>query len=71
MYTKRVRVRLSGGNITLTIPRELARHYDLTPGQAFDLVCDGNKMVVDLTSVERTKLFDQPEIEIPQTMSAE
>jgi antitoxin component of MazEF toxin-antitoxin module len=60
MYTKRVKLRDNGGNLVLTIPRDLVRHFGLAAGTAYDIFCDNRQLTVDLTSAERTKLFDAP-----------
>jgi antitoxin component of MazEF toxin-antitoxin module len=60
MYARRLKIRYNGGNTQLTIPRDLVRQMGLVPGMEFDIHCTGEQIVIDLTTVERSKLFDPP-----------
>jgi antitoxin component of MazEF toxin-antitoxin module len=60
MYTKRMKIRAVGGNTVMTIPRDLVRLARLTQGISLDIHCSGEKIVIDLTSAQRSKLFDPP-----------
>jgi hypothetical protein len=58
MYARRLKLRYNGGNLQFTVPRDLVRQLKLAPGIEFDLVCDEQKLVIDLTTMERSKVFD-------------
>jgi antitoxin component of MazEF toxin-antitoxin module len=60
MYGRRLKIRHSGGNTQLTIPRDLVRLLGLVPGTEFDVHCQGRRIVIDLDTAEQTKLFDPP-----------
>jgi antitoxin component of MazEF toxin-antitoxin module len=55
-----MKVRSVGGNTVVTIPRDLIRLLGIEPGSSLDIHCTGEKIIVDLTSKDRTKLFDPP-----------
>jgi antitoxin component of MazEF toxin-antitoxin module len=60
MYTRRLKFRAWGGNTVLTVPRDLVRQMGIEAGMAFDISCTGEKIIVDLTTKEHSKLFDPP-----------
>jgi antitoxin component of MazEF toxin-antitoxin module len=60
MFGKRIKVREIGGNLTLTIPRDVGDHFNIAKGDSIDVYCYDQKLVVDLMSIERSKLFDSP-----------
>jgi hypothetical protein len=62
MFGRRVSLRNNGGNSTMTIPRALCRHLNLKFGTKYDMVFDPveQKITVDHTTAEHSKLFDPP-----------
>jgi hypothetical protein len=61
MYGRRIRLGSQGRNLRLTIPREVIKHFGLEVGDEFDLLWEDQKLIVDLSSSKRSKLFgDQP-----------
>jgi hypothetical protein len=63
MYGKRVTFRRSGGNIILVIPADLCRGIGLKMDTEADLIYQEQKIIVDLTTVQRSRLFD-PETDV-------
>jgi hypothetical protein len=71
MYARRIKLRYNGGNIQLTIPRDLVRELRLAPGMFVDLFCDSNdQLIVDLPA-DRSKIFVYPEEIIAATEAAQ
>jgi hypothetical protein len=62
MYTRKMKLNNYGGNVRLTIPRELARHFNIGDGDQLILTCENGKLVVDLTNVERFKPFNPADV---------
>jgi antitoxin component of MazEF toxin-antitoxin module len=60
MYGRRIRLGSQGRNLRLTIPREVIKHFGLEVGDEFDMLWEDQKLIVDLSSGERSKLFDPP-----------
>jgi hypothetical protein len=60
MFGKRMKVREIGGNLTMTIPRDVGDYFKIVRGTELDVFCEGQRLIVDLTTAERTKLFDPP-----------
>ena len=60
MFGKRMKVRLSGQNLVFTVPRQVAKNFNIVKGTELDVTCDGPRIIVDLTTAERSKLFDPP-----------
>jgi antitoxin component of MazEF toxin-antitoxin module len=60
MFGKRIKVREIGGNLTMTIPRDVGLHFGIVRGTELDVFCQDEKLIVDLTSGQRSRLFDPP-----------
>jgi antitoxin component of MazEF toxin-antitoxin module len=60
MYGRRITFRRVGGNISVTIPAELCNHIGLKAGTPADLRYQNQKITLDLTTSEQTRLFDPP-----------
>jgi hypothetical protein len=56
MYGRRLRLRHNGGNTQLTIPRDVARHFGLEPRMEFDVLWGEDKIIIDLSTAEKSKL---------------
>jgi antitoxin component of MazEF toxin-antitoxin module len=64
MHSRRLKLRENGGNLVLTIPRDIRRYLGIEVGSDVDIHYDSQKLIVDLTSFKRTKLFDPPAEEL-------
>jgi antitoxin component of MazEF toxin-antitoxin module len=60
MYARRIRLRKTGGSLCLTIPSDVIHCLGITNGSEFDVTFDREKMVVDLTTAEQSKVFEGP-----------
>jgi antitoxin component of MazEF toxin-antitoxin module len=59
MYGRRVRLGSQGNNLRLTIPREVIKHFGLSVGDEFDMLWEDTKLIIDLSTAERSRLFGQ------------
>jgi hypothetical protein len=55
MITKRVKLYAVGGNVNLALPREFCRKFDMLPGDSINLVSINESLILDVSSIERTK----------------
>jgi antitoxin component of MazEF toxin-antitoxin module len=60
MYIRRLTLRQGGGNLCITIPRDLVRGLNLIQGDQFDVAYENGKFVVDFSTGKQTKLFGPP-----------
>jgi hypothetical protein len=58
VFGKRIKVREVGGNLTMTIPRDVGLHFKIVRGTELDMFYQDEKLIVDLTSGQRSRLFD-------------
>ena len=68
-HTQRIRLGLDGGNLRFTIPSRVVQRFGLKRGDKLDMVCEDKKLIVDLSTVQCTKLFDPP-AEVPESVEA-
>jgi antitoxin component of MazEF toxin-antitoxin module len=61
MYVRRLTLRSSGNNASITIPRDLCRHLNLVIGTQFDVTYENDRFVVDFSTGQRSRLFDSPD----------
>jgi hypothetical protein len=48
------------GNLIMSIPREVIRHFKLEPGDEVDTYCFDNKLIIDLNTAGKPKPFVTP-----------
>jgi hypothetical protein len=59
-HSQRIKLGLDGGNLRFTIPSRVVQHFGLKRGDQVDMICEDQKIIIDLNTVEHTKLFGSP-----------
>jgi hypothetical protein len=60
MEVKRRKIWQSGGNLIISLPRDVVRHYSLAAGDEVDAYCFDHKLIVDLKTAGKPKPFVAP-----------
>jgi hypothetical protein len=59
MIGRRMTLRLISGNMSVTIPRIICRHFGIEGGTRADIYAQDGKIIIDMTTAEMPRQFGE------------